>query len=92
MLESGLLCAFGLALVGRESVSKEGGEGRGLQDCDQEPRAHHRAVHEAKQHDRHLRGGRPQCIVPRQVARDVAIETFGVALVLPRQGLGFQLL
>ena len=47
---------FVLDLVGCESVPEEGGKGRGLQDCDQEPRAHHRPVYEAKQHHRHIRG------------------------------------
>lgn len=45
-----------VAIVGREPIPKEGGEGRGLQDCDQKPRSYNRAMHEAKQHNRHLRG------------------------------------
>ena len=43
--------------VGCKSIPEEGRKGRGLQDRDQEPRAHHRAMHETKQHDRHIRGG-----------------------------------
>lgn len=43
--------------VGCKPLPEESGKGRRLQDRGQEPGAYHRAVHEAEQHNRHIRGG-----------------------------------